>query len=52
MGENTQEKVCEICEGTGKVSTTWTNPDTHLPEPDGEEPCVCQLVEHDETPEE
>ena len=50
MEQNTseEEKVCEFCQGTGYVATTWTNPETHLEEPDGEEVCVCRLPQEDE----
>jgi len=46
MGNRTEsEEVCEACGGTGKVETFWTNPETHLPEPDGEEECGYCLEE-------
>ncbi len=53
MGKRTKIKeTCTFCQGTGKIATYWTNPDTHMQEPDGEEDCVCQFAEeYDETPE-
>jgi len=46
MEQDTQSEeieVCEFCEGTGLVDTEWINPQTHLPEPNGVEKCICQL---------
>lgn len=46
--EEIEESVCEFCLNTYKVETYWINPDSHLPEPDGERSCVCQISNFEE----
>lgn len=33
---------CPRCNGTGWIDTQWINPDSHMPEPDGER-CFCTI---------